>query len=184
MSRSFYIGTVKELTKTLKPFSKSQDAEAAVALLLKTLDQTLEVFLVKRVEDTNDPWSGQIALPGGKRKSEDKTLKKTIIRETLEETNINLLDRCRFLGVLESFRSVKRPKMRILPFVVYVEHEPSVKLNNELKWFTWISLNDLVRNKGTVKFNLEEYPAYIVGNDVVWGLTYRILERLIERRNG
>lgn len=173
------IDIAEKLSKMLNPVSEEQDADAAVALLLKTVNQDFKVFFVKRVENPTDPWSGQMALPGGKRDSKDKDLKQTVVRETSEETNINLLHRCRFLGVMETLRSTQRPDMKILPFVILLEHEPSIKLNEELEGFVWVSLEELVRHKGTVKFSFGESPAYIVRNSVIWGLTYRILERFI-----
>jgi len=175
-----YAGSIEKLSKVLKPVSEGEDANAAVALLLKPVDRDLKVFFVKRVENPDDPWSGQMALPGGKRDAKDQSLKQTVVRETLEETNINLLDRCRFLGVMETQRSAPRPEMKILPFVVLLEHEPSIKLNKELESFVWISLEELVRHKGIVKFGFGDFPAYIVGNSIIWGLTYRILEKFIE----
>jgi 8-oxo-dGTP pyrophosphatase MutT (NUDIX family) len=175
-----YIDSIEKLSKVLKPTSEGQDANAAVALLLKAEDQDLKIFFVKRVENPDDPWSGQMALPGGKRDIKDQNLRQTVVRETLEETNINLLDRCRFLGVMETQRSAPRPEMKILPFVVLLEHEPSIKLNEELEWFVWISLEELVQHRGTVKLGFGEFPAYIVGDSIIWGLTYRILEKFID----
>ncbi len=174
-----YVGSIEKLSKVLKPLSEEQDANAAVALLLKPVDRDLKIFFVKRVENPDDPWSGQMALPGGKRDAKDQNLKQTVIRETLEETNINLLDRCRFLGVMETQKSAPRPEMTILPFVILLEHEPRIKLNEELERFVWISLEELVQHRGTVNFGFGEFPAYIVGNSVIWGLTYRILEKFI-----
>ena len=171
-----YVDNIEKLSKVLKPVSEGRDADAAVALLLKPVNQDLKIFFVKRVENPDDPWSGQMAPPGGKRDAKDQNLKQTVVRETLEETNINLLDRCRFLGVMETQRSYE---MKILPFVVLLEHEPSIKLNEELEEFVWISLEELVQHKGTVKFSFGEYPAYIVGNSIIWGLTYRILEKFV-----
>ncbi|RLI39759.1 hypothetical protein DRO69_13870, partial [Candidatus Bathyarchaeota archaeon] len=81
--------------------------------------------------------------------------------------------------VIEPLRSTQRPEMKILPFVVLLEHEPSIKLNEELEGFVWISLEELIQHKGMVKFSFGEFPAYIVGNTVIWGLTYRILEKFI-----
>lgn len=170
--------SIEKLSKVLKPVSEGQKADAAVALLLKTADQDLKVLLVKRTESPVDPWSGQMAFPGGKRDAKDQNLKQTVVRETLEETNINLLDRCRFLGIMETLRPTRRPEMKILPFVILLEHEPSIKLNEELERFVWISLKELVQHKGAVKFSFGEAPAYIVGNDAIWGLTYRILEKI------
>ena len=179
MSKLSYVDNIEELSKVLKPVSEGQDADAAVALLLKLLDQDLKVFFVKRVENPPDPWSGQMALPGGKRDAKDQNLKQTVVRETLEETHINLLDRCRFLGVMEPLRSTQRPEMKILPFIILLEYEPLIKLNEELEWFVWISLEELLQHKGTVQFSFGEFPAYIIGNIVIWGLTYRILEKFV-----
>ncbi|MDH5390649.1 MAG: CoA pyrophosphatase [Candidatus Bathyarchaeota archaeon] len=171
-----YVDIIEKLSRVLKPVSEGQDGNAAVALLLKPADKDLKILFVKRAENLADPWSGQMALPGGKRDATDQSLKQTVVRETLEETNINLLDRCRFLGVMETQTSTPRPEMKIVPFVVLLEHEPSIKLNEELERFVWISPEELVRHRGTVKFSFGEFPAYVVGNIIIWGLTYRILE--------
>jgi len=172
---------INKLSEALKPVSEELDADAAVGLLLKIVDQDIRVLFVKRVENQADPWSGQMALPGGKRYAKDKNLHQTVIRETLEEANINLLDSSRFLGVMEALRSSRRPQMRILPFVVLLEHDQSIKLNEkELKGFVWISLKELVKNKATAKFSFGNFPAYIVENNVIWGLTYQIIEKLVQ----
>ena len=176
-SKLRYVDTLEKLPRVLKRVSEEQDADAAVALLLKPVDRDLEVLFVKRVEIPSDPWSGQMAFPGGKRDAKDQNLKQTVIRETLEETNINLLDHCRFLGMMGSLRSTQRPEMKILPFVILLEHEPTIKLNEELEGFVWISLEDLFQSKGTVKFSFGVVQAYTVGNYIIWGLTYRILEK-------
>jgi 8-oxo-dGTP diphosphatase len=172
-----YVDTVEKLSRVLKRMSEVEDADAAIALLLKPVDEDLDVLFVKRVANPNDPWSGQMALPGGKRDAKDQNLKQTIVRETLEEININLLDRCRFLGVMKALRSTQRPEMKILPFVILLEHEPKIELNEELDEFIWISLEELVQHKGAAEFSFGEVPAYVVGNIVIWGLTYRIVEK-------
>jgi 8-oxo-dGTP pyrophosphatase MutT (NUDIX family) len=172
-----YAEDVEELSKALRSLSDEQEANATVALLLKQDKNDLSILLVKRIENLADPWSGQMAFPGGKRDEKDANLKQTVARETLEETSINLLDRCRFLGVLTALRPKPRPEMKILPFVVLVEYEPRVKLNEkELEEFFWISIREVAHGKGHVKFDFGEAPAYIVNGKVVWGLTYRILE--------
>jgi len=178
-SKLGYVDILEKLSKVLIPVSEEQDGNAAVALLLKPTDKNLEILFVKRAENPLDPWSGQMALPGGKRDATDRSLKQTVVRETLEETNINLLECCRFLGVMQTQTSTPRPEMKIVPFVVLLEHEPKIKLNAELEKYVWISPEELVRHRGTVKFNFGEFPAYIVGNIVIWGLTYRILEFFI-----
>lgn len=177
----FSADSIEKLSKALRPVSDEQDANAAVALLLKPKSCGFDILFVKRVENSADPWSGQIAFPGGKRESKDANLKQTIVRETMEETNINLLFQCRFLGVMVALRSKSRPEMKVLPFIILLEREPQIKLNKkELESFVWFSLGEKFPNKSTMKSDLGEFPAFLLGRTVVWGLTYRILKNFIQ----
>ena len=167
------------MSRALKPTSEKHDADAAVSLLLKESDEEFEILFVERVENPVDPWSGQMAFPGGKRSSEDQNLMQTVVRETLEEAHINLLDRCRFLGTMTTLTSDQKPEMEVLPFVFVLQHEPAIELNRkELERFIWVSVEELYQNEGSVKLEFGEFPAYIVSNNVIWGLTYRILKNL------
>ena len=161
----------------MKSASAEQEADAAVALLLKHANEGFRILLVKRVENPVDPWSGQMAFPGGKSSPEDRNLMQPVVRETLEETSIHLLDRCRFVGVMTALTSTRRPEMKVLPFVVLLQHEPSIKLNREeLERYVWISVEELFQNESIAKFDFGEFPAYIIGDSIIWGLTYRILK--------
>lgn len=168
----------EKLANSLKS-TKCLDANAAVVALLRVIDQRFQVLFVKRAEIPTDTWSGQTALPGGKCDTEDRNLKETVVRETLEETGINLLEGCRFLGEMESFRSIQRPEMSVVPFVVVQEKEQPIVLNDELTGYFWATLTELVHNKGTVTFRSKELPAYIIDDHVIWGLTYRIVHKLV-----
>jgi 8-oxo-dGTP pyrophosphatase MutT (NUDIX family) len=172
---------VQELESKLFHLSSEQNANAAVGLLLRLREGNLEVLVVKRVENLADPWSGQIGLPGGKREPQDLSLKHNVIRETLEETGINLLDNCRFLGVLPALRPKSRPEIKILPFVILLENEPQIRLNKkELAEYFWIPLSQIERSRGVAKFASFEAPAFTLGETVIWGLTYRTLESFLQ----
>jgi len=175
---------IENVRRDLKSFSAEQEANAAVAILLKPTDRDVEILFVKRVENLQDPWSGQIALPGGKKEPEDRDLKETVLRETLEETGINLLDRCSLLGVTDAIRCRINPEMKILPFVFLVKHEPVIRLNmDELKEYYWIPVEELFRNECTVRFGSEKHRAFIIGDIKIWGLTFRILKNIFSRLN-
>ncbi len=172
---------LEKLSKVLKPFSEEQDSTAAVASLLRVVNQELEVLFVKRLENIADPWSGQMAFPGGRRDAKDQNLRETVIRETLEETGINLLEGCRFLGVTDAVRSAVLSEIEVCPFVILLERETEIKLNRkELNDFVWVLLDELAQHKTSVKFSFGEFPAYYVGNNVVWGLTYSIVEKFVQ----
>jgi 8-oxo-dGTP diphosphatase len=174
------VNTVEKLPRILRPISDEQGANAAVALLLRPKGGDLEVLLVRRVENPSDPWSGQMALPGGKRDSADVNLPQTVARETLEETGIKL-DHCRFLGVMTALRSEPRPRIKVLPFVVLLESEPQIRLNKkELESFIWVPYEEIVRSKGTAEFSFGKVPAYLLECGIVWGVTYRILELFVQ----
>lgn len=172
---------IKKWQHALTPLTEEQGVTAAVALLLKRVNEDFAVLFVRRVINPKDPWSGQIGLPGGKRDLKDTTLKDTIMREVREEVDIDLTEKCQFLGVLPALISPPRPEMKILPFVILLENEPAVTLNEkELEDFVWITLKELSRNRGTVTFWFGEFPSYNVGHHVIWGLTYRILEMFLQ----
>lgn len=157
---------------------EDQGATAAVALLL-VWDPDLEILLVERVHRSGDPWSGHIAFPGGKRSPHDATLRDTIVRETDEEVGVSVQDH-NILGVLHSFVSLPRSDMKILPFVIHLDGKPQVTLNREeLQSYMWVSVKRLQEFEGKAQTLFGEVPAYIVGEYVVWGLTYRILKHFL-----
>jgi len=172
--------TIAKLPQVLKPVSDEESANAAVALLLKSKRGDYDVLFVKRIENPSDPWSGQMALPGGKREPKDVSLKATVMRETMEETGIKL-DDCPFLGVLTAISSEPKPEIKILPFVILLEDEPKLKLNRaELENFIWVPFEEIFQSKGTVEFSFGKVPAYIFADAIVWGVTYKILSNFIQ----
>lgn len=166
---------IKRLPEILGKVSEKYDANAAVSLILKPKLEDYEILFVKRVERISDPWSGQIAFPGGKRDPEDRNLKDTVIREVFEETSIKLME-INFLGVSKIISSKPKRNLRILPFIVFLEESPVIDLNKkELDKFFWVSYKKIESNRGIVNFGSRNVPAYILGDDIVWGVTYKIL---------
>ena len=64
--------------------------EAAVAMILLQGESSFEMMFILRARKEGDPWSGQMALPGGHREPQDVTLAETAARETWEETGLDL----------------------------------------------------------------------------------------------
>ena len=64
-----------------------KNTNAAVAIIL----HEESCLILKRAENPADPWSGHLALPGGRKEIEDTDLVETAIRETKEECGITLL---------------------------------------------------------------------------------------------
>jgi 8-oxo-dGTP pyrophosphatase MutT (NUDIX family) len=173
---------IDKLPSVLEPVTKEQGANAAVAIILKPRNDEFDFLLVKRATRANDVWSGQMAFPGGKRECNDQTLSDTVVRETYEETGIDLRDE-RILGVLDTVQSTPRRDFLILPFVFLLSRDPEIRLNTcELESSLWVSYEKIRKSKGTfVRPEFGEVPAFILGNSVVWGITYKIITRFFER---
>jgi len=79
------------------------EATASVAMTLA--GPSLKTLMIKRAEREGDPWSGQVAFPGGRRERQDRSLLETATRETKEEVGIDLQRSAVYLGHLGAFRT-------------------------------------------------------------------------------
>jgi len=155
------------------------DAWAAVAILIREEGDDYETLLVRRAAVPGDPWSGDMAFPGGKRAPNDRTLQDTVIREVREETGIDL-DSLTYIGGLPVMFSSLRPGKDVLPIVYLYEGHPEIRLNSELVAYRWVHLNELRASRCTAKVKGWEGEVFKLGDDVVWGLTYKMLNKLLE----
>ncbi len=166
--------------------------EAAVALILRASAE-LEVLLIKRARSERDPWSGHVALPGGRREGEDANLTETAIRETAEETAVELSSSGWPLGRLERVvpSHPNLPPITITPYVFGVPEGVEANADSaEVDRVLWVALPVLLdpETKGTTTIELPEgpadFPCYWVDGHAIWGLTYRILSEFGERAHG
>jgi 8-oxo-dGTP pyrophosphatase MutT (NUDIX family) len=160
--------------------------EAAVAIVLvPTESDDLELLFIKRAEEPGDPWSGQMALPGGRREEGDSDLLTTARRETLEETDVTLQPES-LLGELDDLAPVTPvlPPVVVRPFVFGLEEKPSITASPEVALYVWTSLGELGRtaaqSRVTVRGADLTVPSYLVGPHIVWGMTHRIISRFID----
>ena len=65
---------------------------AGVCAVLREVPGDVEVLVIRRGEREGDPWSGHMALPGGRFEPEDLSVYTTAVRETHEEVGIDLSD--------------------------------------------------------------------------------------------
>ena len=177
-------------------------ARAAVAIVLRSrpaasppsheslvTSHALEVLLIQRADREGDPWSGQVALPGGRRQSEDATLQDTAIRETLEETGVDLAAHGVVLGTLDELRprTPVLPPIIVTPFVAVAPPDLPLQISDELAdafWAPWSTFADPARideSTVTVQGAPWKVASYLVGQRIVWGMTERMLRQLAER---
>lgn len=157
---------------------------ASVAIIINPKDRGGAILLIKRIERSNDPWSGQIGFPGGHKSSEDVDLLETAVRETNEEVGIQL-GRDELLGCLP-FVTTRSRRVQVAPFVFARRFNVGVRMNEEVAGNFWLPLSDLaqlrvVRRRVHVEGGDLEVNCYDFLDQVVWGLTFRILNLLLGR---
>src|SRR5207248_637661 len=93
---------------------------AAVAIVLRDGVRGAEFVVIHRAHRRGDPWSGHMALPGGRQDAADSDLRATAVRETREEVGIDLARHGELLGTLDDLRAVGHGRpldLVITPFV-------------------------------------------------------------------
>jgi len=157
---------------------------AAVALVLAGVDDDLRLCFIRRAEHPADPWSGHMALPGGRTDPEDAGPLATAVRETREEVGVGLGDE-HLLGPLSEIpvrRSGVRVGLTLSGFVFYRGPEPPpLTPNYEVAEAYWIPLRYLWDPENATHLELIHsgrtrlYPAIRFREQVIWGLTFRVL---------
>lgn len=170
---------------------RESERRAAVALLVR-LDEAREVptpqlLLIKRATYEGDPWSGHVALPGGRREPGDPSLERTVIRETWEETAIDIDRDGRLIGCLDELapRTPVLPPIIITPFVGLVRSHVEIVPSPEVADWFWIDIPALrdPEISREVVLELSSGPRTVMsfqhGAHTIWGLTERILRQFL-----
>jgi len=158
---------------------------AAVAVVLVPAPDSL--LLVRRAERSGDPWSGQMALPGGRREG-DEDLLFTAIRETEEEVGLVLPPES-LVGVLDDMapRTPVLPPIAVRPYVFRLDRRvPLDRISEEIAATHWVPLANLLSDDTyasadvLVRSQQMRVPAFRLEEGTVWGMTERILSDLLK----
>ena len=178
-----------KLVKNLVPHEPQQTGLRFASVALIVRDRQLpSVLLIKRAERSGDPWSGQVAFPGGKMQVGDTTARDTAVRETLEEVGIDLNSSAEFLGY-GGVTTTHTGTMDVVPTAFELKESVDVMPNGEVASFRWVELHELLAPSARSTYELDRegsvvaVPAYLVGDYVVWGLTQRILSTCLDDGN-
>ena len=159
--------------------------EAAVALVLAPRGKDLDLLLLTRAVHETDPWSGQVALPGGRAEPGDATLLATAIRETREETTLDL-SHVAMLGELDELRprSPMLPPIVVRPYVFAVRAASPLAPSVEVAELFWAPLSKLFDPALSARMEVRPrglrmtVDAIEFEGRVIWGMTERILRSL------
>lgn len=164
--------------------------EAAVAMVLREAKPgAVEMLFIRRAVQEGDPWSGQVALPGGRRDEGEADLADTAVRETREEMGFDIRAHGELIGALDELRprSPVLPPVIVRPYVAVLAATPPITLSTEVASHFWVPLDALFDPANTKNTRVQTRGTFwmwrnaIHYNDqVIWGLTERILRTFEE----
>jgi len=161
---------------------------AAVAVILRETRQGAEVLLTVRAHRPGDPWSGDMAFPGGRVDAADEASASTAAcRETAEEVGLTISrdDGIGRLGDRLTLDHRRRAPMVVSPFVYRQARTDAPKLNHEITATRWLPLAwlDEPDQRRTMHWQIGRVPVpmpcYDCGDGQrLWGLTLAMLDEL------
>ena len=128
---------------------------------------------------------GEIAFPGGKISNEDQNLLDTAIRETKEETGIDV-KREQIIGQLKPVTTLNSG-FTILPFICILDEINKLVANSEVDEFLQIPLMSFMQtlaNDSDPEHNsIQEMYTFTFEEHNVWGASARMLKQIAEKIN-
>ncbi|WP_462137594.1 NUDIX hydrolase [Candidatus Mycalebacterium sp.] len=162
-------------------------ARAAVMAIVRRATGGAEVCFIKRSRRPLDRFSGHIAFPGGAREKNDPDILATAIRETREETGMDIENYGKILGRLddETPRPLgdadkNRREYLVSVFVCALFSDLEVPdpetwiSDDEVEEIFWIPVSELRRGENPEK------PEFFHRKRRIWGMTGRIVDKLLE----
>jgi 8-oxo-dGTP pyrophosphatase MutT (NUDIX family) len=152
----------------------------------------VELLFIRRAEFAGDPWSGQIAFPGGRREPGDASLEETAVRETREELALDLARDGRLLGTLDDLypRHPALPAIMVRPYVFAAAPRAPLMPSHEVAAALWMPVSALLARESSVLSVVRprgvdmHVPSVVHDGHVIWGMTERMLRQLLARFAG
>lgn len=153
--------------------------QAATALVVAPHGPTSSIAFIRRAERHGDRWSGDMALPGGRRERADPDLATTAARETYEEVGLTLAAPVARLPD----QSGRISRGTVATFVYLLDERPPLVPNPaEVAEALWIPIGTLLAAESATRFRWNGIPFPAIDHEgrIIWGLTHRILETFLE----
>lgn len=137
------------------------------------------MLLGRRRQDPQDPWSGQIAFPGGRREDFDTDLLDTCVRELSEESGA-VLARTALTGKLPLAHAGRHrgPAVAVQPWLFLVDDLKTPGGDGEIEAWDWIPLTLLDDPSARMDSPVPGHVGVRTSLGCLWGMTLATLESL------
>ena len=169
---------IQEKIKKIQPVVNydTQIPRAAVAIVIT---KTEKILMFRRKIYPQDPWSGHMAFPGGKKEVHDRDLLMTAMRESQEE-----------LGIILPPSSIRlsdfsHKKLIVSAFVFFIDDVVPLFPNEEVDTTYWIDLHDLFVPQYRTVFRPNFQPdtdfsiVYVPNVETgIWGISLSFIDQI------
>ena len=172
-----------------KKWYRALSQRAAVCMIVSDHPQLgPSLLMIQRAIHAGDPWSGQMAFPGGKHETDDAHITATALRELEEELSISDQYLRRFARLSDilarPYRPLKKP-MVVTPLLFessVIDLNP--KPNHEVADVLWVPLQTFhSENRQTMQWKKNgvpiQLPCYYFEDKKIWGLSLMMIDELL-----
>lgn len=191
MRRSFALSAIARLAANIRahpPTAASDPERLRAAVALCVVPDPDAILIIQRAAHPDDPWSGHMGLPGGRREAADADLVDTAMRETSEELGVSL-DRSMLIGMLDDVfpRTQVNSPFLVRPFLFSLPARQPLTISDEVASAEWLPiarlLDPTVYQSVTLTLGGTErvVPGYVLDQErFIWGMTERVLTPVLE----
>jgi 8-oxo-dGTP pyrophosphatase MutT (NUDIX family) len=170
-------------SETAETLPVAGGTDAAVLVPLYRLDGQIHAVFTRRRDDLRRH-PGEVSFPGGRREPEDADLVRTALRETHEEIGL-APEAVALAGALRPTPTIATG-YAIYPFVGVIDAGARWTISpDEVASVLELTLTDLRAGYGRRRLVRRGLPirtdTFVVGDELIWGATARILQDLLER---
>lgn len=174
-----------------KKWYRHLSRRAAVAIIINP-EHSLgpSLLMIERAKAEGDPWSGQMAFPGGKTDLVDANITQTACRESFEELAIeqNSIKRIARLSdiLAKPFLPMQTP-MVVSPLLFEQQQVLNpIPCEREVAGFHWLPLGFFADNRNRKAMTIDRFgkpmqlPCYDYQGKRVWGMSLLMIDELIK----
>lgn len=158
-------------------------AKAAVAII-RCGEADPCYLLLRRASHPEDPWSGHFSFPGGRKEPYDASLLETCLRETQEETGIEL-GKSQLIKTLQPEAAGQNFQLLlwVQPYLFSLPSRPEITLDTrEIVDSVWVAereFNNPSNHTETEMVPGRFFPTFPLQDYYLWGFSYKLLMKII-----